>query len=84
MDLPCKRCGEPWDNDEFHYIAEERGTTYQQIAASFRANGCQTVTGKQCEARDSRTTLAAGAMYELLGDDMDGAAAMIEDFEMGY
>lgn len=84
MDLPCKRCGEPWDNDEFHYVAEENGSDYATVAADFRKLGCEAVTGRQCEAQDSRTTLAASAMYELLGDDMDGAAAMIEDFEMGY
>jgi hypothetical protein len=26
----------------------------------------------------------ADALYDLLGDDIDGAAAMLEDFGMGY
>lgn len=80
MDLYCKRCGEPWDNDEFHYVAEERGTTYSEVASNFRSNGCAAVTGKLCDRVDTERGAIAGAMYDLLGDDMDGAAAMIDDY----
>lgn len=83
MDLYCTRCAEPWDNDEFHYVAEEQGSTYKEVAANFRAEGCKAVTGKLCERKATDMGLAAEAMYDLLGDDMDGAAAMLEDFEMG-
>lgn len=84
MDLRCARCAEPIDNDELHCVAEERGTTYALVAREFRANGCVAVTGTVCEPSDSIMASAAGAMYDLLGDDMDGAAAMLDDFEMGF
>ena len=28
MDIYCRKCGEPWDNDELHEQAAENGSTY--------------------------------------------------------
>ena len=92
MDLICPRCGEPWDMDCLHDEAAERHTkdggeyadVYASVAGDFRARGCLALTtayGSQpgCVREQSHSTLAASATYELLGDDMDGAAAMLED-----
>ena len=100
MDLYCVICGEPWDNDCLHEVAEERGhkcneacargcTEYTKIAADFRARGCRALSPtfgtdfaycvKQ-ETDEGKTRQAIiGAAYDMLGDDMDGAAAMLED-----
>jgi hypothetical protein len=40
---------------------------------------CSCTDGQFCKKVDNEHTLAASAMYELLGDDIDGAAAMLED-----
>ena len=92
MDITCPRCGEAWDNDCIHDEVSERAllgqvTSYDAVAREFRARGCialRAFTGNDslCErVRDDRTA-AAGALYDLLGDDMDGASAMLAD--LGY
>jgi hypothetical protein len=91
MDLICPIDREPWDNDSLHEevaarIAEGKwDTTYRDVAAAFRSRGCkalETAFGPQvCEPDNSLTSAAASAMYDLLGDDMDGAASMMDDFD---
>jgi hypothetical protein len=86
LDVYCKVCGEPWDNDELH---EVEGMTYLQASRKFRAEGCGAVFGTECSPRNDSVTHpnfgltleeAADVLYDLLGDDMDGATAMLEDF----
>lgn len=81
MDLYCLRCGEPWDNDTFHDAAEEQDLSYDEVAARFRQKGCVAITEVECKRRTSKRTLLASAMYDMMGDDMDGSAAMFEDAE---
>lgn len=74
-----------YDSDAYQVI-------FRQVSAEFRTAGCATLksVGAKCSEPSTETDRtfgltrqqAAGAMYELLGDDMDGAAAMLED--MGY
>jgi hypothetical protein len=78
MDILCRRCGEPWDNDELHYLAEENCTTYQEEAARFRREGCGAF-GTRCEVDDQAEN--RGMLTDLLGDDMDGLAATFEDLD---
>lgn len=92
MDLICPVCGEPWDNDSLHEEVTERRNagkfdiTYSNVAVDFRQRGCaalETAFGPQdCKRGDSFRAEVSSAMFDLLGDDMDGAAAMMEDFEM--
>lgn len=76
MDLYCPKCAEPWDNDSLHDAAKENGTSYKVVANVFRSEGCVALGSKHGEG-----TAPAGiaVLYELLGDDMDGAAAEFED-----
>ncbi len=90
MDIYCPRCGEPWDNDCLHEEAEERknlhlpGGDYKTVLRQFQSEGCQALHAAygagQCERSNSLRASVASAMYDLLGDDVDGAAAMMEDF----
>ncbi len=42
MDIHCRYCGEPWDNDELHDMESHMGeaVTYLQAAERFKALGC--------------------------------------------
>lgn len=88
MDVRCPRCGEPWDNDSIHDEVEarqERGqqADYASVAAEFRRSGCvafrEAFGAARCERRPGMEPISV--VYDLLGDDMDGAAAMLEDAE---
>ena len=82
MDILCQRCGEPWDVDTFHDVAAEQGVTFTEAVRRFQATGCA-ATGwcDPCEPVRSTRTAAAAMLYDLLGDDVDGAAAMLDDFD---
>lgn len=73
------------------YRALPRGTSYEsrkarddvyaalfdQVSADFRRRGCEALGSRH---NDTEANPAIGALYELLGDDIDGADALIEDF----
>jgi hypothetical protein len=93
MDIYCSHCGEPWDNDSLHDEAEASGRSYTEVARNFRIDGCPALAvayGASCSTPSTSTDRtfgltrqeASAALYDLLGDDMDGAAAMMED--MGF
>lgn len=75
MDLYCTRCGEPWEMDYVHFdmTPEEKGRFN-------RGEGCPACYGKAVEKRPFRAHLA-GALKDMLGDDVDGLAAEMEDAE---
>lgn len=75
-----------------NYDSEAYQKVYQQVSAEFRREGCKALKSfgnmnckpKERDSEDLTMAEAASAMYDILGDDMDGAAAMLEDFGMGY
>ena len=78
MDIPCPRCGEPWDNDSLHDLVEDdEFQTYQDAYAAYRRKGCVVLTGKECR----RDNLAASRsdLADLFGDDTDGYASFMDD-----
>ena len=83
MDLLCPKCSEPWDNDTLHEMVEEGAfPNYDAAAKDFRKNGCETFGSSHNAALAKGRPFAAqaaSALYDILGDDMDGAAAMLED-----
>lgn len=85
MDMYCTKCGEPWDNDTFHEVAEEQGITYTQAVRNFAREGCKATGWANCttHVEDGPHVLradASAALFDLLGDDTDGVMAMMEDF----
>ena len=84
MDIHCRNCGEPWENETLHEVAQEMGTTYSKVAKDFSAKGCKAFDGSDYETShctaDSRAE-ARGAIADLLGDDLDGYASTMEDLE---
>jgi len=85
MDLYCPRrgCGEPIENDSLHDAVEDGlYPNYRAAAAAFRSEGCTAIGYVHSKGNDNdMRTLAMDAMYDLLGDDMDGAASMMDDLE---
>ena len=87
MDILCRKCGESWDLDSLHEEVERRFPglegdanayrgVWRQVAKDFRDRGCPAL-GATCGERKGDP--AIGALYDVLGDDMDGAAAEMED-----
>ena len=82
MDINCPKCGEPWDAEELHYVAEENETTFSEELAKFSRIGCQVFDGQHCsDPADQRRALAASIAFEIMGDDVDGIASFMEDYE---
>lgn len=84
MDVYCPVCSEPFDTYEFHDVAEEQGVTFRQAYRNFVAEGCKSINGgKACAPEKATSEVSRGSafavMAELLGDDIDGAAAMLDD-----
>lgn len=92
MDMYCRKCGEPWDHDELHEVAEEQDTTYDRVRDAFLANGCA-VFSTRCQGIDPHgdgsihgEPSVIGEVFAVLAElgDLDGAMAEMEDLrEMG-
>ena len=75
MDLYCPRCGEPW---ELYYVQHEM--TPEERQSFHDGSGCPSCANKEVKQRPFRAELAA-EMGALLGSDVDGLAAEMEDAE---
>lgn len=71
------------------WVEKEYQEVFNRVRAEFQVKGCDALhaIGGHCEPPSewgkTRARLASAA-YDLLGDDIDGAAAMLEDWEGGY
>lgn len=87
MDIYCPQCAEPLDMDCLHDEADEQNISYTEALHNFQSKGCASLTvygkadGTHFGQTGSLRADAMGAMFDLLGDDVDGAAAMMEDFD---
>jgi hypothetical protein len=81
MDIYCPKCGEPWDLAEFEYEAEDRGVSAAELRRRFReGEGCRVFDCECGPPLDEDKSAVIGLVYDMLGDDVDGAAATLEDF----
>jgi hypothetical protein len=79
MDLICTRCGEPWD---VYHVLHEEPEEFDRQGGLIRA--CPCCHGKEPEdmTDETRRRLRAVAeVAEVLGDDVDGLAALIDDLD---
>ena len=82
MDIYCIKCGEPVEIDTLHDIAEDTGETFADTLHRFQLHGCEGLDGWYCNRNvDKARAHAAAFLYDILGDDIDGAASMMETFE---
>ena len=76
MDLYCPRCAEPMDVDSLH----DTDYSFPEARNLFFSRGCGVLfNGTPCPQIDSEVADASAAMLDLLGDDVDGIAAMMDD-----
>ncbi len=91
MDIHCKHCGEPWELLSLHDMPDDSGDyenlrTFDEARALFYKHGCgawqQHPPSRCTHAPIVPTDTLAGidVMQDLLGDDVDGLASMLEDF----
>lgn len=87
MDIYCPKrgCAEPVEMDYLHDVAEENDTTFTTVLHDFQRSGCEAIGMSHSTGNDpSGRAEVMDAMFDLLGDDVDGAAAMMEDFDLGF
>ncbi len=73
MDIYCPRCGEPFD------VFSLTDDMTPQESKDFKAGrGCPCCKGKEVKDRPRRAE-ASSVLLDLLGDDIDGVAAELED-----
>jgi hypothetical protein len=89
MDIYCVRCGEPTDIDELHQRAGETQSSFKFVQSDYYARGCEALGYPKCDREESldnegrlSASLAMSTMVDLLGEDIDGIASMMED--LGY
>ncbi len=76
MDLICTSCGEPWDLD---YVLHEEPEAFERKGSAIvSCPCCPEQKGKVTKAQKEKLE-AARELGELLGDDVDGYAAQLED-----
>lgn len=87
MDVRCRFCGEPIDTDEFHNGQDD----FSRIYELYRKYGCpiaeQAMDGlasfEMTRTKCTRPPITSsvdeiGVILDLMGDDVDGAASMLE------
>ena len=84
MDIYCPKCAEPWDMDELHEaVAADYYPTFTEARKAFARYGCPAMDGRAKACPDTVIGHDMGNLisevYDLLGDDLDGAASMLED-----
>lgn len=78
MDVYCQKCGEPWD------VCELADGDPRDKKRFLRGEGCECCGWGRNAPRGfakSGRAMAMSACADLLGDDVDGMAAMMDDFE---
>jgi hypothetical protein len=78
MDLHCTTCGEPYDIECLRE-PDEYGITVED-SRIVKCSGCEWHRARGFPLK--REAEVASAMHDILGDDIDGIASMMED--MGF
>ena len=75
-DLHCTTCGEPWEMDCLSEPGEYGLTVKGSRIVSCSACAWHAERGNLLAG----TAAAAAAMHDILGDDIDGVASMMQDY----
>ena len=84
MDIYCTNCGEPWELDNGRYSTVIGGLgNWEPAYEKAKRGACPSCDGDPAKAgrSGSMQAMASKALVDILGDDNDGIAAMLEDYE---
>lgn len=93
MDIYCPRCGEPWEIDSLHELIEEQIAVigpisneeyedrFNQKRKEFRSVGCNVFNTKHNVPANRNVAAISQVAFDLMGDDIDGIASMMDDAE---
>jgi len=89
VDIYCQKCDEPWEvcylggGDFDEDCEKEDWENGKKPSERFKnGDGCPSCRwGKNAPKKQSLRGEAMGLMADLLGDDIDGMASMMDDFE---
>lgn len=87
QDVYCPKCGEPWEVFSLAEVAEDSGRSFTDVRRDFTRRGCQALAGSyfgdvKCSAQvNGGRADVSSALFDLLGDDVDGVAAMLDDLD---
>jgi len=87
MDVYCQWCDEPYEvTVAYNNLGEDGGRSAEEAKEDFLSGvGCPACKwGTLGEKTDSFKSLAMGMMGDLVGDDMDGMASMLDDWDCVY
>ena len=87
--IDMKYPGRPWDDGSGTHNQTAYDPYYTAMSETFRTKGCGVAFADlmgelevPCNRVDTDRTRSARLLYDLLGDDLDGAAAMLEDLAL--
>jgi hypothetical protein len=81
MDIKCFACGEPWDIDEIYRAKRKGDPDFEFTKQGYAILACPSCINKP-ERQTEEYTLEKTEVAYLLGDDLDGLASTMEDFEI--
>lgn len=79
-DIYCTVCGEPWDVEELHFLADDTDREFVDVLREFRKSGCG-VFDARCSPRPSIMSAVSRSAFEMMEDDVDGIVAVCEDYK---
>jgi len=83
MDIFRPKCGEPWEIDCLHELVDDGDAKdFHEARKLFQRKGCEAFGCSHNPIPLKTTALASSLMFDILGDDVDGIASMMDDF--GY
>jgi hypothetical protein len=83
-DLPATKFPGVLHGKEYEAYRAIYDSNYEIVRSDFYRNGCKALTGyssSHCEPKPSLRTDAMSLFIDVMGDDLDGIASMMEDAE---
>jgi hypothetical protein len=80
MDIYCVKCGEPVELDYLHDVAGDLAVSFDDVREAFFTRGCVALGGRCNERPDRERAMLSMALFDVLGDDVDGIAAEMDDW----
>ena len=67
--------------DELHDLIPDGSDDYHKAVSLFRNKGCEAFGVSHNDIPDTNAAEISGMLFDVLGDDVDGIAAELEDAE---